>query len=391
VRENQPTSENRRFGSFLRGLREDRRLSLEAVEEMSLGLPERVTKSHLSRIENGRAIPTFPRMFTLSQIYGIPVAYLAERFEISLMREMFPSGATEQPVEEVIREARELERKGHFREALLMYEAVADRERSRNTEPVGLAELELHCVHTLTKLGRWSTAKEDCERLLSSPVLTQRQKVIALQSFAVCCYKLGKHTVALMAIESADAELAKLEDRQSLGALLVVLKGNVHFVMRRFDAAVAAFRDGVRQYEKIGNVFESCRARLNLAAALIELGSRSRAREILGQALRQAEGAGFDRQQAYALSHLAALSFKESDLDSAEAYGLRSNSIARPREYQSLLWRNCYYLWKIARSRNDDAAANSNERTLRTYLNRAEGYMPEVEDFKSHLLRGQER
>ena len=56
-----------------------------------------------------------------------------------------------------------------------------------------------------------------------------------------------------------------------------------------------------------------------------------------------------------------------------------------------MLWRNCYYLWKIARSRNDDAAANSSERTLRTYLNRAEGYMPEVEDFKSHLLRGQER
>ena len=70
----QPLADNRRFGRYLRKIREDRRLSLDVVEEMSLGLPDRVTKSHLSRIENGRAIPSFPRMFTLSQIYGVPVA-----------------------------------------------------------------------------------------------------------------------------------------------------------------------------------------------------------------------------------------------------------------------------------------------------------------------------
>ena len=101
--DNEPTVENKRFGMFLRGLREERRLSLDAVEELSLGLPERVTKSHLSRIENGRAVPTFPRMFSLSQIYGIPVAYLAERFEISLIREMAPVKTTdEKPAAQII-------------------------------------------------------------------------------------------------------------------------------------------------------------------------------------------------------------------------------------------------------------------------------------------------
>ena len=43
------------FGAYLRKLRETRRLSLDAVEELSAAFPEKVTKSHLSRIENGLA------------------------------------------------------------------------------------------------------------------------------------------------------------------------------------------------------------------------------------------------------------------------------------------------------------------------------------------------
>ena len=76
-----PTIDNKQFGMFLRRIREERRLSLAAVEKMSTGLPGRVTKSHLSRLENGHASPSFARIYTLSMIYGIPVSSLANRFE----------------------------------------------------------------------------------------------------------------------------------------------------------------------------------------------------------------------------------------------------------------------------------------------------------------------
>jgi len=71
VAEHDPLTESRRFGRYLRRIREERKLSLDSVEEMTLSYPERITKSHLSRIENGQAVPTFPRMFALSQIYGV--------------------------------------------------------------------------------------------------------------------------------------------------------------------------------------------------------------------------------------------------------------------------------------------------------------------------------
>ena len=97
--------DSKRLGGYLRGLREGRKLSLDTVEEMSVGYPERITKSHLSRIENGQAIPSFSRMFTLSQIYGIPVASMAEQFEVDLILGMMPPGSETKSDTELLEEA----------------------------------------------------------------------------------------------------------------------------------------------------------------------------------------------------------------------------------------------------------------------------------------------
>src|SRR3990172_12146296 len=96
---------SRRFGVYLRKVREGRRLSLDAVEELSAGYAERVTKSHLSRIENGQAVPSFTRLYTLSRIYGVSVSSLAERFEVDLRRQQIPSDVARKPEEEVLAEA----------------------------------------------------------------------------------------------------------------------------------------------------------------------------------------------------------------------------------------------------------------------------------------------
>jgi FimV-like protein len=160
------------------------------------------------------------------------------------------------------------------------------------------------------------------------------------------------------------------------------------FVTRRYSEAADAYRDALARFEALGVAFEACRARLNLASALIELGSRARAREILHEVLQQAEAAGYDRQRAFALSHLGLLAYRDDDLDRAETMCLRSNRMARPRDYVSILFRNCYYLWRIARLRKDEAATRTNERTLRAYLSKVEDYMPEAEDFRVFLGGG---
>jgi FimV-like protein len=390
VGQQQSVPETKRFGKYLRKIREERRLSLDAVEEMSLGLPERVTKSHLSRIENGQAVPSFPRMFTLSQIYGVPVSSLAERFELCLKAGMFPGEAARKSVEAVLDDAKRLRLAGRHGEALLLYESLLERtreipaaDRARRT-----IDLRLNCIACLKKLSRLATAKEECEKLLSIPDLTLRQQILAFQYLAGCCYRLGKYTVALMAIEKAEQELRGLGDADDLAAVITVLKGNLHFMTRRYSEAADAFRAAWAKYSDLSDSFEACRTRLNLASALIELGDLDEARDHLQQALKTAEDSGYDRQRAFALSHLALLAYREHDLESAEVHCLRSNRLARSREYISILFRNCFYLWRIAQSRRDEAGIRTNERTLRTYVSRVEGYIPEVEEFRAFLGGG---
>jgi tetratricopeptide (TPR) repeat protein len=377
------SGENKRFGTYLRRIREERRLSLDAVEEMSGELNERVTKSHLSRIENGQAIPTFPRMFALSQVYGIPVSLLAERFELCLLHRMFPREAERKAGQELLDEAKRLRRSGRHSEALALYELLLER-----PDEISVIDVRLERINCLVKLSREATAKEACEKLLGSPQLTPRQNVITLQYFAICCYRLAKYTVAMMAIEKAEQGLREVEDSGSLGAHLAALKGNLFYITKRFDESAEAFGRALQKFDEARDGFEVCRTRLNLAAALIETGAVSRARAYLDEALQQAEAKGYDRQRAFAFSHLGRLAYREGDLDAAEGHCLRSNRIARPREYVSILFCNCYYLWRIAQARRDEAGIKVNERTLRTYLGRVEGYLAEAAEFRVHLAGG---
>jgi tetratricopeptide (TPR) repeat protein len=392
VDQQQPLVENRRFGQYLRKIREERKLSLDAVEEMSLGLSDRVTKSHLSRIENGQAIPSFPRMFSLSQIYGVPVSSLAERFELCLKADQYSAETATKPLDELEAEARTLRRAGRHDQALLIYESLLERidEYPVSHSAAHRVDLELECINCLVKLNRESTAKDECEKLLSSPALTPRQKVVALHLLAYCSQRLGKYTVAMMAVEQAERSLAVVEEPGDLSAFLMQLKGDVLAYTGRFEEGVEAYGAAMQLFEARANGFEACRTALNLAACLIETDAGPRARRILKEALEQAEQAGYDRQRAYALSHLGLLAFREGDLEAAETYCLRSNQVARPREYVSVLFRNCFYLWKLSRTRGDAAGAKVHERTLRTYVNRVERSMPEAEAFRSFLGGGQD-
>ena len=85
------------------------------------------------------------------------------------------------------------------------------------------------------------------------------------------------------------------------------------------------------------------------------------------------------------MSNLGLLAFKASRIEEAEAHCLQSNQIARPRDFHAVVFRNCYYLWKIASTRGDEAAVRSNERSLRTYLSRVEDHLPEAVEFRQHL------
>lgn len=367
-------------------------MSLDAVEEMSAGFPERVTKSHLSRIENGLAYPTFTRLFALSRIYGVPIASIAERFDLALQNELVPPEGVARTGPETVDDGKKLILSGRYAEALALFSRALDLRRDDaggDPRPAETLDLRLFYVDCLVHLGRFEFAKSEAEEILSHPSLSDAQRLMALQLFVICCYRLGRYTVAMMALEEAEKRKGSSEVPPKIWADMGSIRGNVLQALGRVQDSLAAHREALDLYEGAALKFEACRARINLGGALTEAGDAEAARRCLDDALREAESSGYDRLRAVALSLFVILAYLAGDHAGAEGYALRSNAIARPREYLPIVFRNCFYLWKIAQARNDDAGVRTNERTLRAYVGRIEEQMPEVEAFRSHASGGE--
>lgn len=383
------TADSRRFGQFLRRIREGRKLSLDAVEEMSAVYPERLTKSHLSRIENGLAEPSFRKMFALSEIYGMPLTALAEQFELDLKREMVKIETTPRNEQETEEEAIRLMRSGRHLEAIAVLLPAVELLRQSEPRPRRWeVKLRLHVANCLIKLNRFESAKAETESVLRRRP-DPGERVRALCFFAIASYRLGKYDIALMGVESAEKILASEDLPPRSGADFAVLRGNISMVTGDPREAAEAYRRALQIYEEVGEHFEACRVRINLAAAMIEAGQPNTARGQLEAALLVAESEGYDRLRALAMNNLAIAAYHRGDAETAETWAIRSNAIARPREYVTLVFKNCYYLWRIAADRKDEAGVKVNERTLRSLLHRVEDHEPEAEAFRGASGRGE--
>jgi len=382
--------ENREFGRYLRRIREDRRLSLDSVEEMTSGYPDRVTKSHLSRIENGSAVPSFGKLFALSQIYGVPISAMAERFEIDLMRETQATDISASTPADALAQLDRLEMAGNYREEVALASAMLDaiEHADMPAEPEQIVALKIYRIDALAHLERYEMAKVQCEELLSDTFPTRRQKLQALLCFTICCYRLKRYTIAEMALVKATDELVSAEHPIELHATVTATRAVVQTALGQLDEAIDTYKNAISLYLQVPQPFEVCRAQLNLAQTLILLNQSEKALPYLRSALKNAEEAGYERLRSLALSHMAVVHHAKQDLDSAEAYALRSNAIARSRDYITFVFRNCFYLRNIARLRGDEAAFAVNERTLRAYMNRVDQDLPELIEFKAELEGG---
>jgi transcriptional regulator with XRE-family HTH domain len=383
--------ENLRFGRYLRRIREDRKLSLDAVEEMTTGYPEPVTKSHLSRIENGRAVPTFPRMFALCQVYGVPISSMAERFETDLRRVESASvdGLTRGEIFERLTELRNC---GRYDAALDITTGLMEQLRDQDAgfemeSSRRVAEWHVNC---LVHLDRFETAKIQCENLLGVFPEDSRQHLNVLLSFIQCSYRLGRFTVALMGLHRVDTILSEHDWPPRVVGIVETVRGPAFFTMGVHDRAAECFERVIRTFGELGDPFEVCRARINLGTALIELGKLGAALRHLVNATRVAEKQKYTRLQALGLSCLAVVHYRKEDLESAEKYAIRSNGIARRQDYLSLVFKNSFYLWRCASRTNNRAAAVSHEKSLRALENRLRDDLPELEEYR-RLREGGDR
>jgi tetratricopeptide (TPR) repeat protein len=231
-------------------------------------------------------------------------------------------------------------------------------------------------------------AKDECEDLLNFTDLSEEQRAQVLFLLTVCCYRLGKLRVALMCLETVESQTRKLPLGHWQHAAMANLRGSIHLAAEAFSDAASSFHSAVELFEQRGELLEACRNRLNFANVLIELKKPNEAKRQALKAAQAARQGGFERQQAHALHTLGRICYDEGDVGEAESQFLQANVVARRGDFVPAVFLNCYYLWRIARARNDEPAARSNERTLRAYISRVDETTREAREFRQHLAGG---
>ncbi len=387
------------LGKHLRRVRKSKKMSLGTVADLAGGFREPVTKSHLSRIENGYAEPSFRRLYALCRIYGVSVTSLAERYELDLLKEDAQSASTLtrhvttlNPAEmaEMIEEAIELRMSGDHLSALGLYEMLLE---TGQCEVPGMnagsarIHIRIQKVYCLVHLACYHAAHDEATGILDEEPLNAVHKRRACHCMAMAAWRQGQIEYASIMIENALACDTAGEDEKLLPSILVT-QGDIHISKGRFDEALVSLESALGLSTEYQMYYQCCRIRRTLAAVYLEKECFRKSRELLLQVLKQAEREGYDKQLALALGDLAVIAWKAGEDRKVETYCRRSNRIARSREYTDLVFRNCYYLWKLAERTGNDAGVRSNLRTLRSCHPRVNPTLSEREEFSRYLEGG---
>ena len=362
-------------------------MSLDAVEEQSLGFPERVTKSHLSRIETGKAVPTFPRVYTLSRIYGIPITQMAERFELDLSTRELGGEITDADSMHLLELGITETQRGRYSTALRYFEAGMDLAAAGDDRV--LERLWIHRVGCLVHLSSFHAAKDEAERLLARDSVSEAVQRMALYYVAYSLHQLGRTRVARIIVQELHTrqQASPTDDRVTF--LTHALDGETYRALGDDRAAIDSFNSAASTAQRLGLQVESVRHRLHQVDSMIQLGQLGGAHRIATQGVESARSLGVDRLVALGLSHLALIAFRREQWERFESLALQSNRLARDSEFNDVTFRNSYYLMLRAGHVGDRSAESSSRRTCRALLARVGRNLPERQMFQAYQQRSE--
>ena len=191
-----------RFGSYLRALREARHLTLEDVERLTLDEVEPVTRSLLSRLENGKARVSTLKLLALARVYQIGLGQLAERLEIDCELAVDDLEETERVApQELMRRARQAVQHGQAHRALFLYEQA---EIASLSDPGGRrAQIRARfgVARAMLAAARHRNARSVLEELVDTS-LSPADRARALYLLARCYLGLEQYLLAGAMIDS---------------------------------------------------------------------------------------------------------------------------------------------------------------------------------------------
>ncbi len=364
-------SSGKAFGRYLRMLRERRGLSLDDVRSLSQTFPETITKSYISRCENGYHKLALPKLIPLSRIYEVPADAVLERMELDLELDRLGGPDTEgksfAELSEAGAEANEhgyrWEAYAYSRDAMIRASNSPVRERYRDLdEQVSLAILNTSTM--ASGLGRNRFALHEALHVLGTNRVSSTNHARVCDRVACIYRRLGLADLADHYSDLAIQEATATDDRFGL-AFMYSTKAHVALSRSDPQTAIPLFHKSHTLHRDLGQSETAASVLVSIAECHLDLQRIRAARQACDSALRMLESGSPCVTQASALAVMGKVADAEGHSDRAARLWHDAMDVAKECRDRVLKFKIELLLFRRALRVGDDSAARAIQRRLR--------------------------
>lgn len=364
---------NRRFGRYLKSVREARRLTLVDVARLTAGESEPISRSLLSRVENGKASVSALKLLALARTYRVSVGLLAERLEVDVDESALTRESVETwDTEKLLERAAQAGEAGQVHRALVLYEMAEAREAAGASDASARARARLGVCRALYAAGKLRLARDQVEEVLADE-MEAPERAWALYFLAKIALDLDQTLLA----EAAERALRNTTPPRpdEIEACLPYFEAELLSRGERWPEAVEAWIRALDAARRYAQPAAEARAQLRLAAS-----ERARARitqsaEWCARSIATAETHGLSQLKVQALLEEGRIHLARRRKDLARQSWSRAKRLARALDLHRDLFDLYVETWRLAEADDDRELARTALRSLRSLLRFVE-YVP---------------
>jgi tetratricopeptide (TPR) repeat protein len=358
------------------------------VAEKTRGSPWQLSRAAVSAIERGQNFPGLEAMLALSNVLHIDPKELIERARLTAVVPVDITGLSDRELEN---RASQYFWAGHFKRALSVYDAMADKlalEAPEQEEVTArLATLEIRRATTLKRIGALISALACAERAISLSTALPAIQAEAYVVLADLQAQRGHLPLAGDAAERAIALAARANPERLAWAHMV--KGKALYLGKEFEAAKQAFLEARRQADAHGDRQHLSHIAGNIGSCHMSLGDTDRAREWIEKAVSLARENEQPALEASWLVESGKAALARGELRAADRLAARALEIAGPREHRLTIFRAEWLRHRVIRRTHPDDADEVRVRLLQELFRQLDEHegVDEIVEFKKTIPR----
>ncbi|MFC2171496.1 helix-turn-helix domain-containing protein [Acidobacteriota bacterium] len=376
---------------FIRECRLSRGLTTRQIEKMTKdrNALKPLTHSNLAAIEQGRYIPRFDDILSLSMVLGTPV----QQFEEKLKLDMLESRPLELPRswKELMKLGTETMEMGEFDDALAYFRKASEISSDSQTDMAREIKAKLNIINCLQHLGLSRIAKDEIEELLTRSDL-QLPFIIRCNFILGDIYRSQRNfQLARLHLEAACRQAEGLDDLTLQGEVYKAL-ADLYADQGQYGKAATLNRKALKNFKDTGELRHQITTEISLGMCMAEICNYEElfdALRLVESGLKKARKKSYKREISLANLALTKIHYRHNNLNHAIQAAEEAKEIAQEEDLHDIQFQSLFYLWEAAKQKKKTQLAQVYFERLRQLYEKVEHQHPEVQAFEGFCKSGE--